>query len=78
VDEVYKFFLLKMVGVRWRESKSKLVSAIRVASICPDSSSRLATLRPDNVENVAGWNDFVKEKLSEKSAVINYILFIIN
>jgi len=51
----------------------KIGLAIRVASNCPDSSSRLAMLRPDNVENVAEWNDFVKEKLSEKFAVINCI-----
>lgn len=78
VDEAYANLLLKMVGARWRESKSKLVSAIRVASTCPDSSSRLAMLRPDNVENVADWNDFVKEKLSEKFTVINCILFVTN
>ena len=77
VDEAYKGLLLKMLGVRWREAKSRLVSAIKVASTCPDASSRLAMLKPDTIENVQEWNDFVKEKLSEKFGVTSYILFII-
>ena len=78
VDEAYKGLLLKMLGVRWREAKSRLVSAIKVASTYPDASSRLAMLKPDTIENVQEWNDFVKEKLSEKFEVISCILFSIN
>ena len=54
------------------------MSAIKVASTCPDASSRLAMLKPDTTENDQEWNDFVKEKLSEKFGVTSCILFSIN
>ena len=75
VDEAYKDLLLQMVGVRWREAKSKLVSAIKAASLCSDSSTILAMLKPDTTEDVQEWNDFVKEKLSEKFGVIKVVFY---
>lgn len=61
------------MGARWKESKSRLVFAIKLASASPDSSSRLAMLKPVNIKSDEEWNDFVKEKLSENFEVISFI-----
>lgn len=65
-----------ILGQRWKESKSRLVAAIRKASTCPDSNSTVADLKPDNIKSVEEWNAFVKEKLSEKFKVVIFILLI--
>ena len=48
----------------------RLVFAIKLASDSPDSSSRLAMLKPVNIKSDEEWNDFLKEKLSENFEVI--------
>ena len=66
-----------LLGQRWKESKSRLVAAIKKASACPDSTNRIAALKPNNIKSVEDWNAFVKEKLSEKFEVVIFILLII-
>ena len=54
------------IGNRWKEHKSRLVTAIKVASI---SSNKEATmLKPYNMRDDE-WNNFLKEKLSEEFEV---------
>jgi len=72
---VHKDYLLMILGQRWKESKSRLVAAIKKASTCSDSTYRIADLKPDNIRSTEEWNAFVKEKLSEKFKVVIFILF---
>lgn len=74
VDMVYKDYLLMIIGQRWKESKSRLVAAIKKASQNPDSTDTLASLKPFNIKSDDEWNAFVTEKLSEKFEVVIFVL----
>jgi hypothetical protein len=74
LDDVYRDMFLQMVGLRWKESKSRLVKAIRVAARDPDASNKLNMLKPDNIKNAQEWNDFVNEKLTDEFEVVGFIL----
>ena len=63
-----------IIGQRWKESKSRLVAAIKKASQNPDSTDTLAGLKLLNIKSDDEWNAFVTEKLSEKFEVVIFVL----
>ena len=66
-----------IIGQRWKESKSRLVTAIKKASQNPDSTDTLAGLKPLNIKSDDEWNAFVTENLSEKFEVVIFVLLIL-
>ena len=56
------------IGNRWKEHKSRLVTAIKVASISSNKEAKYDMLKPDNMRDDE-WNNFLKEKLSEEFEV---------
>lgn len=55
-------YLFQKMGKLWRAGKSRIVSKIQMAS----SDEELVKLKPNNIQSMYDWMDFVKEKKSEK------------
>ena len=55
-----------MLGLRWKESKSRLVKAIKDAARSPDASIKLDMLKPSNIKSAQEWKDFINGKLTEE------------
>lgn len=65
---------IQMLGLRWKESKSRLVKAIKAAAASPDGSNKVDMLKPNNIRSDQEWNDFVNEKLTDEFEVVGFVL----
>lgn len=68
LDDMYRKLFMMTIGNRWKEHKSRLVTAIKDASISSNKEAKYAMLKPDNMRDDE-WNIFLKDKLSEEFEV---------
>ncbi|XP_010422636.1 PREDICTED: uncharacterized protein LOC104707891 [Camelina sativa] len=59
--------IFKQMGYTWRASKSKLLTKVRSAK----SKQHVLNLKPDNIQSVTAWTNWVKSRASTSFKAVN-------